>query len=113
MTTFIGLAVPVRPCEPWCEVGTGEHATQHPDDRSCWSTYNVVPLSRHKPQETVDGDWLQARLNVYLRRRAGEPDSLIYLHSEETDEELLLTLPEAHELHRVLGELIQTAGATA
>ena len=111
MTTSTELLVPVRPCTSWCEDGPEAHADQHPRDRSCWSTYQIVPLSRHEPHQTVDGQWLQAWLNVYLRRRADESESLIYIHSEETDKELVLTTDEAHELHRVLGNLLQAEGA--
>jgi hypothetical protein len=78
-------------------------------DRTGKPLYNVIPLSRHEPHQTIDGTYLQAWLNVYLRRRAGEDESLVYIRSEETAEELLLILSEASELHRLLGSLIETA----
>jgi hypothetical protein len=43
------LALPIPACESWCEEGEAQHAREHPEDRSCWSTYQVVPLSRHEP----------------------------------------------------------------
>jgi hypothetical protein len=109
MTVTTDLAVPVRECAQWCEDGPDTHATQHPDDRSCWSTYQVIPLSRHRAQKMDDGTYLRAFLNVYLRRPVREDESLVYIHSEETDAELLLTLPAPRELHRVLGSLLSTA----
>lgn len=54
----------------------------------------------------VDGQWWQAFLNVYLRRRAQEDEPLVYIHSEETDQEIILTLEEARELRRVIGTLL-------
>jgi hypothetical protein len=89
-TPQVVLAVPVRPCAPWCEKGDG-HGDEHPEDRRCWSDYAIVPMRRHNPMQLVGDTWQMAYLNVYLHRGAGEDETLVYVHSEETDNELRLT----------------------
>jgi hypothetical protein len=91
------LEVPLRTCTPWCENGDG-HGDEHPEDRSCWSTFQVVPLSQHSTSKYTHGTWRIAYLNVYLRRLPQSVEPLLYVHSEETDEEIRLTLDEARRL---------------
>jgi hypothetical protein len=54
-----------------------------------------------------DGEWHRAWLNVYLRRFPLDPTPRVFIHSEETDNELRLTLPEAKQLLGVLQQLIE------
>jgi hypothetical protein len=108
----VSLEVPLRECTSWCEVGGG-HGDEHPDDRACWSTYQIVPLSRHQALRMGDGKFWQAFLNVYLRRRVGEDEPVIYVHSEEADKEIVLTLAEAAELRDFIDYLLQQAGGTS
>ena len=101
------LEAPLRACEPWCENGDG-HGQEHPEDRSCWSTYEVLGLSHpfHRPSHYTDGTWRRAYLNVYLRREPQREEGGIVIHSEETDRELRLTRTEALDLRDMLDSLI-------
>lgn len=111
MTTTINapadLEYPVRDCLPWCEEVDG-HADAHPDDRRCWSTYLVVPLSRaeHKPAHMTDGTWQRDHLNVYAARKPEETDAHVVLHHDGSETELWMTLAEAEALASHLGAVV-------
>lgn len=98
---------PVRPCEPWCDHSTAGHGDEvHPQDRYCYSEYQIVPLSRHKPERWADGVWKKSCLNVLLRREYRESAPYVVVHCEETDAELCLTLDEAQILVAKLSGLL-------
>ncbi|WP_370705096.1 hypothetical protein [Nocardioides sp. MH1] len=101
--------MPIRGCTPWCTESPEAHAKQHPEDRSRWPTFRIVPQSEHRPSQYADGTWRMAYLNVYLRRLPDRDDALVYIHSEETDAELRLTLGEARDLIDYLVTLVDTA----
>jgi hypothetical protein len=108
----VDLIVPLRPCTPWCRDGDG-HGDEHPEDRTCWSDYAHVVLSRHKPAHYNDDTWKMAFLNVYLRR---EPELEEFPHvviptPRRPDHELRLTRDEARTLRDHLTGLIATAEA--
>lgn len=103
------LRVPLRPCAPWCRDGDG-HPGEHPDDRSCWSAFNPVPLTRHRAVKFGPRKYLHASVDVFLRRRpeADRPD--LMLHTEADDHEMVMTLDEAAMLRDAINELLATAG---
>lgn len=56
-----------------------------------------------------DGSYRYPRLSAYLRRQAGEDEALVWLHSEEIDTEIRLTLDEAREVAVHLNALLAMA----
>jgi hypothetical protein len=105
----IVLAVPVRPCTPWCDNRGGDgHPNEHPEDRHCSSGYAMVPLTHrhHSPSQYTDGTWGLPYLNVYLRREPDHEVSHVVIHSEETDKELYLSRTEVLTLIEHLTALV-------
>ena len=102
------LRVPLRQCEPWCTEGNG-HADEHPDDRSCWSTFNPVPLTRHAAVKFGPQEYLHASVDVFLRRRPELDRPELMLHTEADDHEMVMTLDEAVMLRDAITALLETA----
>ena len=101
------LAVAVRPCEPWCEIGEERHAEEHPVDRRCVRDQEPVPLTRHQALLMCDGEFWHDHLDVYLSRwQEGSPE--LWLHHVGPDTEIRMTIEEARGLLEVLGAALSS-----
>ncbi|WP_447646745.1 DUF6907 domain-containing protein [Nocardioides zeae] len=102
------LRVPLRPCAPWCRDGDG-HPGEHPDDRSCWSSFNPVPLTMHPAVRFGPQEYLYAAVDVFLQRRPEADSPVLMLHNEADDREMTMTLDEAVMLRDAITALLETA----
>lgn len=106
--TEVDLRLPLRDCEPWCQDGDG-HGDEHPDDRSCWSSFNPIPLSQHPVIKMGPREWQSAYADVYLRRLPTASKPTVQIHSQDDDRVVVLTLEEAARLRDALAAMLATA----
>ncbi|HWJ65375.1 MAG TPA: hypothetical protein VNT31_01740 [Nocardioides sp.] len=96
----------VRPCEPWCD-STDDHASQHPDDRTCWGPRTAVDFTLEEPDKWDDGEWCYDRLEVIALRRPEHDVACVGLSHERKAFEVALRASEARELAAALLEVAE------